>query len=199
MRRRLFKYAKYRQKVFAAALMPGYAVPASALILGVLAAVAVISKTPEGTIKGFGDTIVLSGSQGSLLTAYWKCSRYHIFTALLSTSFLGVGAIPVILGYRGFTMCCTSAILILDYNIRGAILSAVILGLPSLFSIPCLLLIASDSMHASAELLTMRFGLKQRFPPRYDPRRIFLCLGFLIPVAFFENQIVPRLISYILN
>ena len=198
LKRHFLKYAKYRKKALGIAFAPGYTIPATALILGVLAAVAIISKTPGDAIKGFGDVIVLSGSDESILYAFWKCSRYHIITVLLSTSFLGVAAVPVLLGYRGFTMCCTSAILILDYSLKGALLSALIIGLPALISLPCLLLMASDAIHASSELFVMRFSLRQRVPPRYDPRRMFFCLSILMPVAFFENQIVPILISHII-
>lgn len=199
MKRYFLKYARRGRRGLTGLRFPGYALPAVALCVGILTAAIVISKTPENTIKGFGDIIILSGSNTSVLSAYWKCSRYHIFAALLSTSFLGVLTIPVLLGYRGFTLCCTSAALILNYTDNGAMLSAIMLGVPSLISVPCLLLIASDSMRSSAELITARFGLHQRYPSRYSPRCIFLCLGALIPVALFENQMLPKLILYFIN
>jgi hypothetical protein len=176
-------------------LCPQNFLPAASMLVGITAAVAVMSRTPEDTIRGFGDAIVLSGTRASVLSAYWKCSRYHIFTALLSTSYLGVAGIPLLLAYRGFTLCCTSAALMLDYSASGAMLSAIILGLPGLVALPCLLILASESIRTSAQLFTMRFGLGQRYPPRFSVRRVCLCFVFLIPVAVIEQQVLPKLIT----
>ena len=177
---------------------PFGALSAISLLAGILAALAVIQRTPGETIKGFGDAIILSGSEASVLSAYWKCSRYHIFTALLSTSFLGAVAIPVLLAYKGFTLCCTSAALILDHPANGAMLSAIILGLPGLISLPCLFVISMCSMQASAQLMSSRFGLRQRYPMRCEMRRVCLCLAFLIPVAVYESRMLPKLIKMII-
>jgi hypothetical protein len=126
--------------------------PAISLLVGVLVGVAVISRTPAETIRGFGDAIVLSDDRLSIVSAYWKCSRYHIFAALLSTSYLGVFLTPALLMTRGFTLCCTSAALILDYPEQGALLSAAQLGLSNLVSLPCLLLLSADSVRLSGSM-----------------------------------------------
>ena len=172
--------------------------PALSIFVGVIAALFALLSAPDEAIKGFGDAIILDDLEASLLSAYWNCSRYHIFTALFSTSFLGVVLIPALLLYRGFALCCTSAALILDHASTGAMLSAIILGLPGIITLPCLLMISSYSMQASAQLLNQCFGLRQRYPVRSDVRRVCLCFICLIPVAVLETHITPKLISFII-
>lgn len=199
MKRPFFRCNRFGRQSFSGISHPLNVLSAVSLLLGVAAAAAVMSRTPEDTIRGFGDAIVLSGANASVLSAYWRCSRYHIITALLSTSYLGVAAIPLLLAYRGFTLCCTSAALILDYTANGAMLSAIILGLPGLIAVPCLLYIASESMRASVQLFSIRFGLRQRYPTHIEVRRVCLCFSFLILAALFERQLMPRLIAMLIN
>ena len=172
---------------------------AVSLLIGIAAALAAVHETPGNAIRGFGDAIVLSEKNASVLSAYWKCSRYHIFTILLSTSWLGAVFAPALLAYRGFSLCCSSTALLLDHPDGGAALTAIILGLPGLVSLPCLLLIAYYSIEASTQLMSLRFGYRQRYPAHSDLRRIVLCFICLIPVAVYETFIMPKLITMVIS
>lgn len=172
---------------------------AVSLLIGVIAALAAVYETPGNTIKGFGDAIIGSEKNASVLSAYWNCSRYHIFTILFSTSWLGTALVPALLAYRGFNLCCSSVALLIDYPDVGTVLTAIILGLPGLISVPCLILIASYSMEASAGVMSLRFGHRQRYPAHSDLRRIVLCFICLIPVAVYEALILPKLITMVIS
>ena len=199
MKRKLFRYFRFKRQYPETDSGPKIALPVASLLLGIAAAIVAMANTPREMVCGFGDAIVLSGANVSFLSAYWRCSRYHIFTALLSTSYLGVVAVPALLAYRGFTLCCTSAALILDYANRGAMLSAVILGLPGLAALPCLLLIAAESMHDAERLFSARFGLRQRTPAQFHWRRACLCFSFLILPALFEQRLLPKWVEILIK
>ena len=198
MKRRFSRYAALRRKFAAPALTPAYAVPVFAVLIGVSAAAAVISATPADTIRGLGDAVALGDFDQCFFSAYWRNSRYHILSAVASTSYLGLAAIPALMCCRGFTLCCTSAALIIDYGSRGALVSSLILGLPSLVTLPCLFAVAADSLTASADIFSLRFGLRQKTVPRSGLRRLMICLGAILPVTLFDCKIAPMLAALLL-
>lgn len=197
MRKKILRYARYRQKYFMSSIIPTFAVSLVSLLIGIIVAAIIISKTPIDTIRGLGDSIVLSGSEGTVIESFWKCSKYHIFIWLISTSFLGVVLVPMALAYRGFVLCCSSAALIFDYGIMGAVISAAMFGLTALVSIPCLLIVATDSMSSSLSLFSQRYGIKRRGSYDTNSKRSLICILIMLPLAFIEHKIIPILLEYL--
>ena len=194
MKRYLFKYAGLRRD--GGLRLP---LPALSLMAGIVLALLVIPRTPVETIRGYGDAAVFSGSGVPFLTAYWKCSRYHILVALLSTSYIGAAVIPAVLGYRGFALTCASAAVMIDYPASGAALSAIVLGIPALITVPGLLVLAGDSINASSRLFSLRFGLRQRAASSAAARRALICMGSLIPAAILETTLLPWLAAVLIS
>jgi len=199
LKRFLLRSAKIRRTCSVLTVRVTAVLPAAFLLLGVLAAVAAIARTPAETIRGFGDAIIFSEDGASILSAYWKCARYHILAVLLSTSWLGVLLAPALLAVRGFTLCCTSAALLLDYPEQGALLPAAVLGISNLISVPCLLLVSADAMRLSGRLAAARLGLRYGPSTGIETKHMLLGLGLMLPVAAYEQQILPKLVAWILH
>lgn len=80
----------------------------------------------------------------SFLGLLFSCSKYHLLVLLLSTSLFGVALIPVALAFRGFVLACTAAYIASAYPEQGVALTLVVLGLPSLLTVPGLFIVAFD-------------------------------------------------------
>ena len=71
--------------------------------------------------------------------------------------------------------------------------------IPGLVALPCLLHIASESMHTAERLFSARFGLQQRTPAQFHWRRACLCFSFLILPALFEQQLLPEWVEILIK
>ena len=194
MKRYLFQYAALRKDTDF-----DFVVPALSVAMGVLLAAAVIPRTPPDTIRGYGDAALLSGTGASFLSAYWKCSRYHIIAALLSTSFLGTFAIPVVLAYRGFALSCASAAVMLDYPSGGALFSALFLGIPAVITVPSLIWLSGEAMASSRDLFCRRFAARPRLRGATGLRNMLFSFAVLIPAAVLEATVLPALAAILVN
>lgn len=122
-----------------------------------------------------------------------SCSKYHLAVLLFSTSILGFAAIPAIMAVRGFVLSCTVASVALSYPGHGAALALIVLGLPSLFTVPALFILGGSGTAFSVRLLDL---LRRRVPRRIYPREengILFSLSLLIIAAAVEYWLVPAI------
>lgn len=199
MRNNIIRYARYKKRFFLSSIMPAYAISVISVIIGIVIALAVISKTPIETIRGFGDAIVISGEETSMIMSFWKCAKFPLIIWLISTSFVGVIIIPIILIYRGFALCCSAAALVFDYGTKGVLLSWASLGITAMISIPCLLIISTNSISSAYGLYSMKYRTKLKAAQNDDFRRSLICILILIPTAYLDYKIVPLLVEYLLR
>ncbi len=173
-------------------------IPSVCLLFGVLVALLLVSNSQNDTISGFAENIIFSREK-TLLISFWDVARFHIYIALLSTSFLGVALIPLILMYKGYLMCLSSTALILDTGTHGLTLLITVLGLPMLVSIPTILIVTTTSLELSGELFLARTNNFRKIRREHSFKKILLCIAILIPLAMFEIKVLPILVEQILS
>lgn len=147
---------------------------------------------------------VLSSSSGeiygydSFLGLLFSCSKYHLLVLLLSTSLFGVALIPVALAFRGFVLACTAAYIASAYPEQGVALTLVVLGLPSLLTVPGLFIVAFDGACFSSRLLAQY--VRRPVSPRYSrgENRLLAVAVMLILAAAVEHFLVPQLVKFLI-
>ena len=146
----------------------------------------------------FSDKNNIYGSDG-FLSLLFSCCKYHLAVALLSTSLLGAALIPCVIAARGFVFACTAAAIAASYpGADGVLLVLIVLGIPSLITLPCLFMLGRDGFCMSAGLLAV-FDRRSPYPLRFDAAWDGLvCAAALIAAAAMETFVVPFLAGLII-
>lgn len=128
----------------------------------------------------------------------FSCAKYHLMVLLLATSLFGVLLIPAVLAFRGFVLACTAAYIASAYPGQGAVLTLVVLGLPSLLTVPGLFILAFDGFCFSSGLLGQH--LRRPVPPRSSrgENRLAAVGLMLIMAAAAEYFLVPQLVRLLI-
>lgn len=129
---------------------------------------------------------------GGLLLKSLRFVRFHLLVLFLATSFAGVALVPALALIKGFAFSCTSATIISAYPNNGIIMSLIILGLPSLFSVPSFICLCDFAFSRSARLLALTRGGYAR--KLRDGKRMLLILPALAAGIIIEVYLVPRLL-----
>lgn len=140
-----------------------------------------------------------AGTARSLAEILWNCGKFHLFSLLCASSLLGVAAIPAIAAVRGYLIACTAAAIYACYPDNGLLINFIVLGLPALISLPCLFIIASDSLTESGRLCAMALGSPAKTQKKVPIiRHSLISISFLTIAALTELTLVPALLSYCL-
>ncbi len=149
----------------------------------------------EGVVFQDGQVYAASGFFGLLLS----CAKHHLLVLALGTSLLGVAFIPAVFAVRGFTLACTAATILLAYPEQGVLLSFVVLGLPSLLTVPSLFVLGYICVFSSTRLIALcgRRTAPGSLGP-VGPVALF-CAVSLIFAAAIQYSIVPVLVKLIVH
>ena len=130
----------------------------------------------------------------SPINIFFNFSRFHLVAFLLGSSFLGLALLPVLSCIRGYALSCTAASIISCYPGKGAIMAAVILGIPAVFSLPCFFIVSIEGYMSSARIFHLVRGSSA---PRKDKlyTRFLACLPILAVGTLIEIKVVPYLVS----
>jgi hypothetical protein len=132
----------------------------------------------------------------SFFQSLWACSKYHLLALLLAGTVFGVLALPLLSLFRGYLLgCAASALTALD---GGFFLSLVVIGLPSLFSLPVFFLLCDDGMAVSQYILLRSLG--RPAPARRIPlaNHCVLAVVLLTVSALIQQLLIPAYLSHIL-
>ncbi len=119
--------------------------------------------------------------------------RFQFISFLMGTSFLGVTLIPLLVFLRGYILSCASAAIINSYPQNGIVMALIIVGLPSLLSIPCFFFVSTEAFFSSRKLLRMCSGCFFRGRIR------FKSFALSIPVLFLGTLAEAKLVPYIVS
>lgn len=129
----------------------------------------------------------------------WNTVKYPLLVVFFSFSLVGVVAIPVVSAVRGFLLSFSAIVMINTYGSGAWGLVLSVLGLGSLFSIPCLFLLSAQSFGAALSLLQMVAGTQKRGILGICNRRwafgLLLVCGVLLLSAVVETFLLPKLIG----
>lgn len=142
--------------------------------------------------------IASSHDSPGYISSLWNCSWYHLVLILLASSVLGVAAVPVFTAMRGYILSCTAASIISSYPPGGWLIAAVVLGIPALITLPCFMVLASDSLVISGRLLSVASGNTRTGARIHLLKHCVVCFLFLVVTAFIETLLVPELVAMIL-
>lgn len=142
----------------------------------------------DGSIYGYGTFA------GLLLS----CSKYHLAVLIFSTSLLGVLFIPAVLAFRGFALACSTAWLASVYPERGAALALIILGLPSLLTVPALFVTAQWGELFALRLLSFFTHRPLSAPPPRRDNRVLAVVLLLFGAAAMELFVVPPVVEMLI-
>lgn len=128
-----------------------------------------------------------------LFIAFVWFIRFQFISFLMGTSFLGVTLIPLLVFLRGYILSCASATIINSYPQNGIIMALIIVGIPSILSIPCFFLISTEAFFSSRRLLRMCSG--GFFRGRIRFKSLIVCIPVLFLGTLAEAELVPYIIS----
>lgn len=160
-----------------------------------------------GTIIGGGaqsESVLLDDGSiyaaGSFLELLFSCSKYHLLIILFATSFLGTALIPFTCALRGFVLSCTAASILAAFPGDAAALVLIVLGLPSLLTVPCLFILACGGLRLSSDALSFFTGGAVRANGAFFGvlQSLLLCALALLAAAGIEYVIVPPLVRLII-
>lgn len=162
-----------------------------------------------GSILGcfVGSTFAGTGFDGSLFSVYPLGAEgfmprflgFILFSSVavfLGSSFLGISFLPILAGARGYVLSCTAASIISSSDEKGIIMALLVLGIPSLISLPCFFAVTVDAALSSRRLRELMRG-------NSTPASNKLMLHFLISLPFLafgtllDMKLVPYLVSLI--
>ena len=129
---------------------------------------------------------------GPFLSFLWSF-RFHLLAMIIGTSFLGLVFLPPLIAVRAYLLSCASADIISSDPQNGIVMALIVVGLPSLLSVPTFLALSSEALSASLDLLRMRTGTRFR-DGRGRLRSCFICLIIMILCTFVEIRLVPYII-----
>lgn len=122
------------------------------------------------------------------------CAGLHLLVIFFAASVVGFLLIPVLAAVKGFTLSCASAAIISVYRFRGALISAVVLGLPAVLSLPCFFILAVDGVRLSKQLVCFLGGCPAYFERSSLLRHTFVSVFFVAASAAVELFAVPLLL-----
>ena len=134
----------------------------------------------------------------ALLASFFNLSKYHLIAYACGFTALGVLVLPVVMAIRGYFLAFSAAAFIKVFGLHGFTFSFLIFGVQSLISLPCLFILAIQSLQISIYL----FGTaahRQRgsyLSPvsRTSLSRLGFCLAALLICSLYDTFLVPFLI-----
>ena len=115
----------------------------------------------------------------------WRTIRWFLAAFLLGFTALGLLGVPILALLRGFFLSFSIASFSQAYGWNGLMLSFLLLGVPSMVTIPAFFLMTVQSFSAS---LNLAFHREYFF-------RCGLCVGAVCASLFLERYAVPALIA----
>ena len=140
--------------------------------------------------------------QSNVGVSFWKCIHLYfgsIFLAFfLGFSSLGVGLLPLLSGFLGFTSFYTVLCFAMTFGRPGVLVAASLIVVRLVFTVPCFFLVSVSAWRFSCRLATLVLGHGKRIERvRYSGRYFMLlvlcfvllcggilCERFLTPVLF---------------
>jgi len=143
---------------------------------------------PSNSSPSFSDYIIL----------LFENLRFHIIAILLSTSFLGVAALPLLSAARGYFISCAAAAVVSAYPDGGLALALCTLGLPLLVTLPFFFIISTDAFASSLRLLGFYRSAPVTNRPSGMRRHVAACTGCVSLWTLIQLFIMPRLVAALL-
>lgn len=128
---------------------------------------------------------------GPVQTLFW-CYRFHLIAFFIGTSFLGVFFIPLLVFFRAFLLALASTFIISYYPDNAIIMTIVTVGLPAFISVPCFMLVSSESLSSSLCLLRLQSG-NYSHSRLWRCKYFFICLPIMAICIIVETKLVPYL------
>ncbi len=135
-----------------------------------------------------------ASADGNVFAQAFNFIRFHLFAILLGTSFLGILFVPALTLLKGFALSCASATIILSQPSGGIVMALIILGIPSIFSIPCFIAISDDALDRSIRLFSLLRGNYSAPLEKNGKKWLFILPAMIISVAV-EMKLVPYLLT----
>lgn len=134
-----------------------------------------------------------------LLSTMFAYFRFPLLAVLLGFASLGVVLIPLLCVILGFLPAFSVSSLTIAFGGRGALLAAGMIGLRSLITIFCFLLLGVPALGTSASLASLTFGSGRRVKQAVYGRdwwlRVLLCAVLLVTAMCVDILISPGLLS----
>ena len=130
----------------------------------------------------------------SYFEVFFRFVRFHIIVIFLGTSFLGIALLPALSCIRGYALSCTAATIISAYPKDGIIMALVILGIPTVLSLPCFFVMSVDGFISSGRIVNLLHGRAAIRTDKFFVHSL-ACLPFLALGTLLEMKLVPYLVS----
>ena len=137
----------------------------------------------------------------ALGTVFWGQSRYFLFVALFSVSVIGIVAIPMLMGVRGFLFAFSFGVCYRIFGMSGLCLALTLFGIPALFWYPGFLLFGMQGICGSMAMTRQGKGESSlsAFLGALFTKGIAGGLAFLLIAVMLEYGIVPVVLEWVLQ
>lgn len=132
-----------------------------------------------------------------LLTELARYGTYGFGMLLLSTSYLGLMLVPMVLAVKGFLAGSSITVCLRGGEMIDWLSALLQVGLPGLVLLPALFLLGERSMRSSARLMALRFR-DQPMPPQERDLHSLAAAGILLLLsAAIKVYVIPILLNWI--
>ena len=140
--------------------------------------------------------LLTESASASVLALTWHAARYTLLALAFSTGYLGLLFLPLLAGFRGFSLSCAVSALLSESGFSGFLSAFCSLGIPAFAELPCFLWASSRCMESSASLLPRYRGSLPFSSPGKTLIRVLLPVAFLcaFDIVYFRF-LLPLLIS----
>lgn len=137
----------------------------------------------------------------AVLSALMIYYRYPLLAFLFSFSWLGIVFLPILAIVCGFFLSFSVSAFIAVYGSHGILLTIAILGIRCLFTIPCFLILSSESLESAISQALFMWGKGKHAATavhRIHCRKFILILLILQIGVWIELLLTPKLLSQVL-
>jgi len=117
---------------------------------------------------------------------------------LSATTYLGVLIVPCVVLIRGYVLGCTTAACYVSEGSLGLVAALLVIGVPTLLTLPALICLSERCAVRSGELLHLRFAHDHsQYRTRIDLPVILFTLLVLMIVFAYSALLLPRILTLI--
>jgi len=135
-------------------------------------------------------------NRGDVLLSLISVTKYPLIIFLLGFTLYGFFTVPVVVGFKGFSLSFAIAAMVKIYGYQGLLTSAVLYFGTNFFTIPCIFIVSAMSFQTSKSLAATFFR-KSAAPAGKQFGYLMVCAVLLIAATVFDCLFVPYLLSII--
>lgn len=160
------------------------------LVGGICGCIAVMLQTQTTISLDFTELTEIS-----FLQSLWRAGQFYVLCVLCASSLLGVVLIPILFFVRGYILCCTAGLMISSQIPNATLLSWIICGMPAVFQLPGLFILAKSCIYGSVFLISKALGSARPMIPMNHKLALLISVVSIMMTTFSNYYLIPLFIA----